>query len=104
VFENSVKRKILGSKWEGARGGWTKFLGPSGREQEEVGQNAWVQVGGSKRRLDKMLGSRWEGARGGWTKLRDRNLFSSSNIIGVIKSNRKKWAKHVAHAVFVTKI
>jgi hypothetical protein len=37
---------------------------------------------------------------GGWIKLHNvelHNLYFSSNIIGIIKSRRMRWAGHVAH-------
>jgi hypothetical protein len=48
--------------------------------------------------LRKILGPKREGD-GFWRKLHNdelRNLYSSPNIVRVIKSRRKRWAGHVA--------
>lgn len=47
----------------------------------------------------KLFGSKVNEVRGGWRKLHIeaiRNLYSSPNIIGVMKSRRMRWSERVA--------
>jgi hypothetical protein len=49
--------------------------------------------------LRRIFGPKRDGVTGGWRKLHNEelhNLYSSLNIIGIIKSRRMKWAGHVA--------
>jgi hypothetical protein len=49
--------------------------------------------------LRRIFGPRRDEVTGGWRKLHNeelRNLYSSPNIIGMIKSRRVRWAGHVA--------
>jgi len=50
--------------------------------------------------LRRIFGSRWDKVTGQWRKLHNEELndmYSSSNIVQVIKSRRMRWAWHVAH-------
>jgi hypothetical protein len=50
-------------------------------------------------RLLKIFGSKRDDVTGDWRKLQNEelhNLYSSSNIIRMIKSRRMRWAEHVA--------
>jgi hypothetical protein len=47
----------------------------------------------------RIFGPKRDGVTGEWGKLHNEelnNLYSSPNIVGVIKSRRMKWAGHVA--------
>jgi hypothetical protein len=47
----------------------------------------------------RIFGPKWDGVPGGWRKLYDEELhklYSSPNIIRIIKSRRMRWAGHVA--------
>ena len=47
----------------------------------------------------RIFGLNWDEVRGEWRKLHDEelnDLYSSPNIVGVIKSRRMRWAGHVA--------
>jgi hypothetical protein len=49
--------------------------------------------------LRGIFGPKRDGVTGGWRKLHNEelhNLYSSSSIIGIIKSRRMRWAGHVA--------
>jgi len=49
--------------------------------------------------LRKTYGLKWDEVKGEWRRLRNEelhNLYSSPNIIRVIKSRRKGWEGHVA--------
>jgi hypothetical protein len=49
--------------------------------------------------LKRLFGPKRDEMIGGWRKLHNEelhNLYSSSNIIRMIKSKRMKWAGHVA--------
>jgi hypothetical protein len=49
--------------------------------------------------LKRIFGPKRYGVTGGWEKLHDEelhNLYSSANIIRIIKSRRMRWAGHVA--------
>jgi hypothetical protein len=49
--------------------------------------------------LRKIFGPKWAGLTGGWRKLHNEelyNLYSSPCIIRIIKSERMRWAGHVA--------
>jgi hypothetical protein len=49
--------------------------------------------------LRRIFGPKRDGVTGGWRKLHNEelhNLYSSPNIIRIIKSRRIKWAEHVA--------
>jgi hypothetical protein len=49
--------------------------------------------------LWRLFGPKRDGVTGGWRKLRNvelHNLYSSPNMIRMIKSRRMKWAGHVA--------
>jgi hypothetical protein len=49
--------------------------------------------------LRRICGPMRDGVTGGWRKLRNeelRTLYSSANIIRIIKSRRMRWAGHVA--------
>jgi hypothetical protein len=51
------------------------------------------------RLLRRNVGLKRDGVTGEWKKLHNEelnDLYGSKNIIRVIKSRRKKWAKHVA--------
>jgi hypothetical protein len=51
------------------------------------------------RRLRKIFGPKGEEVTGNWRRLQNgelRNLYSSPNIIPVIKARRMRWAGHVA--------
>jgi hypothetical protein len=51
------------------------------------------------RLLRKIFGPKWDEVTGQWRKLHNQeltDLYSSSNIIRVIKSRRMRWAGHVA--------
>jgi hypothetical protein len=48
--------------------------------------------------LKKIFGPKREEVRGEWRKLHNKelnDLYSYSNIVGVLKSRRIKWAGHV---------
>jgi hypothetical protein len=50
--------------------------------------------------LRRIFGPKRDEVTGEWRRLHNKELYvlySSSNIIGVIKSRRLRWAKHVAH-------
>jgi hypothetical protein len=50
--------------------------------------------------LRRICGPEREEVAGGWRTLHNeelRNLYTSPNIIGVIKSRRMRWAGHIAH-------
>jgi len=50
--------------------------------------------------LRRIFGPRRDKVTGEWRKLRNEelsDLYSSPNIVRVIKSRRKRWAGHVAH-------
>jgi hypothetical protein len=52
-----------------------------------------------KRVLRRILGPKRDGVTGGWRKLYNEelhNLYSSPNIIRIIKSRRMRWVGHVA--------
>jgi hypothetical protein len=47
----------------------------------------------------RIFGPKRNGVTGGWRKLHNEelhNLYSSPNIIRIIKSRRMRWAEHVA--------
>jgi hypothetical protein len=49
--------------------------------------------------LRRIFGPKRDGVTGGWTKPYNEelhNLHSSPSIIGIIKSRRLRWARHVA--------
>jgi hypothetical protein len=49
--------------------------------------------------LRRIFGPKREEGRGGWRRLHNgelRNLYASSNVNPVIKSNRMRWTGHVA--------
>jgi hypothetical protein len=49
--------------------------------------------------LRRISGSKWDEVRGEWRRLRDKELYalySSSNIIRVVKSRKLRWAGLVA--------
>jgi hypothetical protein len=49
--------------------------------------------------LRLILGLKWNEVTGGWRKLKNgelHDLYTSSNIIRIIKSRRMRWAGHVA--------
>jgi hypothetical protein len=49
--------------------------------------------------LGRILGPQRDEVTGGWEKLHNeelRDLYSSPSIIRIIKSNRMRWAGHVA--------
>jgi len=49
--------------------------------------------------LRRIFGSRWDEVTGEWRRLHNEelnDLYSSSNIVWVIKSRRIRWAGHVA--------
>jgi hypothetical protein len=49
--------------------------------------------------LRRIFGPKMDGVTGGWRKLHNEelhDLYSSSNIIRIIKSRRMRWAGHVA--------
>jgi hypothetical protein len=52
------------------------------------------------RALRKIFEPKWEEVAGGWRRLHNEelhnNLYTSPNIIRVIKSGRMTWARHVA--------
>ena len=49
--------------------------------------------------LRRIFGSKRDEVTGEWRKLHEElnNLYSTPNIVRVIKSRRMKWAGHVAH-------
>jgi hypothetical protein len=50
--------------------------------------------------LKRIFGAKGEEVVGSWIRLHNEqlcNLYTSSNIIRVIKSRRMRWAGHVAH-------
>jgi hypothetical protein len=50
--------------------------------------------------LSRICGPKRDDVRGEWRKLHNRelgDLYSSLNIVRVIKSRRMRWAGHVAH-------
>ena len=50
--------------------------------------------------LRRMLGPRREKVTGEWSSLHKEelnDLYSSANIVRVVKSKRMRWAGHVAH-------
>jgi hypothetical protein len=51
------------------------------------------------RMLRKIFGPKWEEVAGGWRRLHNEelhNLYTSPNVIRMIKSKRMRWAGHVA--------
>ena len=53
-----------------------------------------------KRVLKRIFGPQRDGVKGEWRKLHNEelnDLYSSANIVRVIKSRRMRWAGHVAH-------
>jgi hypothetical protein len=55
--------------------------------------------GGTQRVLRRIFGPKTNEVSGGWRKLHNKelhNLYSSSNIIRMMKSRRMRWAGHVA--------
>jgi hypothetical protein len=49
--------------------------------------------------LKRIFVPKWDGVTGGWRKLHNEEfhtLYSSPNIIKIIKSRRMRWAEHVA--------
>jgi (p)ppGpp synthase/HD superfamily hydrolase len=57
--------------------------------KEELGQKAF-----DNNVLRRIFGQKVDKVVEGWTKL--HNLYSSQNVIKMIKSRRTKWAEHVA--------
>jgi hypothetical protein len=52
-----------------------------------------------KRALRRIFGSKTDGVTGEWRELHNEDLndlYSSPNIVRVIKSGRMRWAGHVA--------
>jgi len=50
--------------------------------------------------LRRLFGAKREEVTGEWRKIHNEeliDLYSSPNIVGVIKSKRMRWAGHVAH-------
>jgi hypothetical protein len=50
--------------------------------------------------LRRIFGPMTDEVTGGWRKLHNEelhNLYSSSNIIRMIKSRRMRWARHIVH-------
>jgi len=50
--------------------------------------------------LRGIFGLKWDEVTGGWKKLHNEelnDLYSSPNIVRVIKSRKMRWAGHVAH-------
>ena len=50
--------------------------------------------------LRRIFGSRRDGVTGEWRRLHNEelnDLYSSPNIVRVIKARRMRWAGHVAH-------
>ena len=50
--------------------------------------------------LRRIFGPRWDNVTGEWRRLHNEELnglYSSPNIVWVIKSRRIRWAGHVAH-------
>ena len=50
--------------------------------------------------LWRIFGPKWDEVKGEWRKLHNEELhglYSSPNIVRVIKSRRMRWAEHVAH-------
>jgi len=50
--------------------------------------------------LRRIFGFKREEVEGGWTRMHNEehnNLYTSQNIIRVIKSRRMRWMAHVAH-------
>jgi hypothetical protein len=65
---------------------------PTLREEHKL----WVF---ENRVLRRIFGPKRDRVTGGWRKLHNEelhNLYSSSSIIGIIKSKRMRWARHVA--------
>ncbi|PNF30813.1 hypothetical protein B7P43_G06157 [Cryptotermes secundus] len=50
----------------------------------------------SENRVLRILGLKRDEVTGGWSKLHKENLYSSPSIIRMIKSERMRWAGHVA--------
>jgi hypothetical protein len=56
----------------------------------------------ANRVLSRIFGPKREEVTGSWRKLHDEelhNLYTSPDIVTVIKSRRMKWAGNVAHGV-----
>jgi hypothetical protein len=63
-----------------------------------LGEAHWLRVF-QKRVLRRIIGPKRDEVTGGWRKLQNEevpNLYSSPNIIRMIKSRRMRWAGHVA--------
>ena len=65
----------------------------------KLGENCWLRLF-ENRVLRRIFGPKRDEVTGEWRKLRNEelnDLYSSPNIVRVIKSRRMNWARHVAH-------
>jgi hypothetical protein len=54
--------------------------------------------------LRRIFGRKWDDMVGGWRKLHNEerpNVYSSPNLIGMIKSKSMIWAGHVARMGYI---
>jgi len=63
----------------------------------QIEEEMWLRV--SEKRMLRILGPKWDEVTGEWKNLHNEELndmYSSTNIVRVIKSRRMRWAGHVS--------